>query len=876
MFSILKSRTAALIALVVLAFWMVKTAADMTLQKVPDSSGYTDFRFLPVRTALSDTHTLGYPALLRAFRLSSPDLRALPAAQAILLALCVGVFWVGLQCYGFSPWSALAAAVPLFWVKHFQWFIPYVATEAASGAFCVATVGLTLAAISRPRKVAVWVALAIVLFLTYQVRPAYLFLVALVPLMGVLLLLIRGWQQPWRRMLREAVLLLAVSVGPFLGFSALRWAMVGHFGLVSFGGTNAIGVSLEMLDLPTIGRLPPHLRPVALAMRRERQHWNRWEPEVLPPAIVLNLDFPTYDVNVWCVARPIAQKLYGRDPVEVNRRLSEMAQAIIVARSGWYLDWLRVSWLKSLRQALQVSLYGPGLDVRLGLLFLLLYVGVQIAARRREVDPELRRTLRERQQAEVSALAIIALGLFSTQMLVTVLVEPPMDRYVTAAAIFVPSLAYLIVFGTAREFFLILVGRRAPLPDAKRGFQAVEENNAPAAPPVTTGETARPILTRNRVMLATAILLGLGALAVALVPAGDDLPEATLENAQALARALDQRPELAAAANGRQVTLLHLAALRDDPEAVRLLVQHGARVEAADALGLTPLHWAAVRGAARAADALLQAGADVNRPSHTGIQPIHLAGDLATLLLLLDAGADPNASDGTGGTPLTWATDVKATQALLNAKADPNARGAGGGVAGTGPTPLEMAITRGDLPEAEELLANGANPNARNAEGTGPLAQVIQAPHFDAISMLPRYHGKPKQTLFAQLLLKYGADPNRPLPLHDRAAKMLLAEAVAVRCRDLGIKPPDEITMLSMAAVNGEAEVVPLLLKAGSDINRRSGGMTALHWAALAGRAEIVNLLLKSGAAPDVRDDRGQTALDIARQLGEDAVIRQF
>ena len=495
----------------------------------PDSSSYLNFRFLPVGTALRSTRTPGYPALLQAVRLFSPYLHVLPAVQAVLLALCVGVFWAGLQCYGFSPWSALAAAAPLFFVKHFQVLIPSVLSEAASGALCIATIGLTLVAISRPRKVAAWVALATVLFLTYQVRPAYLVLVALVPLMGVLLLLVRDWRQPWLAVLRQAILLLAVSAGPFLGFSALRWAWVGHFGLVSFGGTNAVGIALEMLDLPTVERLPPHLRPCALAMRRERWHWNRWKTEVLPPAVLLNMDFPTDNINIYDVAQPLAQKFYGEDPVTVNRHLTEMAHAIIMERPGWYLDWLRASWSEGFRRALLTSFSDSGLDVRLGLLFLLFCFGSQAVARRYRVDPDLRRALQEREQTEASALAVIALGLFSTQMLLTVLVEPPTERYVTAAAIFLPSLAYLVVFGKGREFCLILAERKGGLLDPRRSFQAAEESSIPVAGADKTGGTARRILTPNRVLLATAILLGSATLVLVIRPTGNDPLDATFE-----------------------------------------------------------------------------------------------------------------------------------------------------------------------------------------------------------------------------------------------------------------------------------------------------------------------------------------------------------
>ena len=42
--------------------------------------------------------------------------------------------------------------------------------------------------------------------------------------------------------------------------------------------------------------------------------------------------------------------------------------------------------------------------------------------------------------------------------------------------------------------------------------------------------------------------------------------------------------------------------------------------------------------------------------------------------------------------------------------------------------------------------------------------------------------------------------------------------------------------------------------------------LTALMWAAGYGRTETVQALLAAGARTDLKDDRGKTALDIARE----------
>ncbi len=78
------------------------------------------------------------------------------------------------------------------------------------------------------------------------------------------------------------------------------------------------------------------------------------------------------------------------------------------------------------------------------------------------------------------------------------------------------------------------------------------------------------------------------------------------------------------------------------------------------------------------------------------------------------------------------------------------------------------------------------------------------------------------------------------------------------------------------AAGRANAPIVALLLAAAVDVNRRyAHGLTALMWAAghdaSAGVDDVeatVKLLIDHGAAPDLRDDRGETAADIARALG--------
>jgi ankyrin repeat protein len=74
-------------------------------------------------------------------------------------------------------------------------------------------------------------------------------------------------------------------------------------------------------------------------------------------------------------------------------------------------------------------------------------------------------------------------------------------------------------------------------------------------------------------------------------------------------------------------------------------------------------------------------------------------------------------------------------------------------------------------------------------------------------------------------------------------------------------------TAMIYAAGEGRTEVVVLLLHAGIDPNAvYAHRLTALMWAAGYGHSETVQALLDAGAQTEPRDDRGKSALDIARE----------
>jgi ankyrin repeat protein len=130
-----------------------------------------------------------------------------------------------------------------------------------------------------------------------------------------------------------------------------------------------------------------------------------------------------------------------------------------------------------------------------------------------------------------------------------------------------------------------------------------------------------------------------------------------------------------------------------------------------------------------------------------------------------------------------------------------------------GSTPLEWAVFKGDVAQAKQLLAAGADVKAVNAYGVTAMQLAADASNTELI----------------RLLLKAGADPNSP--------------------------NPDGETALHLVARAGNVEAAKLLLKAGAegDARERFGGQTPLMWAAARRHPEMVELLAGRGADVNAR-----------------------
>uniref|UniRef100_A0A3B4ZYY5 Poly [ADP-ribose] polymerase n=1 Tax=Stegastes partitus TaxID=144197 RepID=A0A3B4ZYY5_9TELE len=261
---------------------------------------------------------------------------------------------------------------------------------------------------------------------------------------------------------------------------------------------------------------------------------------------------------------------------------------------------------------------------------------------------------------------------------------------------------------------------------------------------------------------------------------------------------------------GRQSTPLHFAAGYNRLAVVQFLLQHGADVHAKDKGGLVPLHNACSYGHYEVAELLVLHGAVVNVADLWKFTPLHEAaakGKYDICKLLLQHGADPTRKNRDGNTPLDLVKDADTDiQDLLR-----------------GDAALLDAAKKGCLARVKKLCTRD-NVNCRDTQGR----------HSTPLHLAAGYNNLE----VAEYLLQHGAEVNSQdkgglIPLHN-------------------------------AASYGHVDVAALLIKYDACVNATDKwAFTALHEAAQKGRTQLCALLLAHGADPALRNQEGQSPLDL-------------
>lgn len=346
--------------------------------------------------------------------------------------------------------------------------------------------------------------------------------------------------------------------------------------------------------------------------------------------------------------------------------------------------------------------------------------------------------------------------------------------------------------------------------------------------------------------------------------------------------------------------VLMTCARTGNPATVKALVAHGADVRGKEeARGQTALMWAAAENHAAVVEALVEAGADIQARtkasdvsgryarllsdyrgggagslSYTALLFAVRQGAIDAARVLLDHGANVNDVAGDGTTALLTATyrgQWEMAHFLLSRGADPNLDGGAGylplhwaagawetilyGVEGARPPQYKRlaGLGPGKLELVKDLLARGANPNARMvkvAPRTGTVQnRTLKVDTEDATPFVLAAEAANAEIM--RVLLAAGADPR--LTAKDGSTALLLAAGGNRSIHD------------SFATEKDAMEAATVALEAGNAINASNeAGNTPLHAAVHWGREAMVQFLIDRGADINAQNKGGRTPLSVA------------
>jgi ankyrin repeat protein len=369
--------------------------------------------------------------------------------------------------------------------------------------------------------------------------------------------------------------------------------------------------------------------------------------------------------------------------------------------------------------------------------------------------------------------------------------------------------------------------------------------------------------------------------------AGSEVADAAMKQNRDAVRLLLQRKADVNAPQVDGTTALHWAVRSDDIEMADLLIRAGAQLTKANRQGVTPLQLAALNGSAQMLDKLIKAGADPNAPltqyKDTALMLAARTGRSDAVKVLLESGAKVNEKETWGGTTaLMWAASEQhpaAVKLLLEHGADANARSNfvgpanGRGFEGRTPmasqsgqkieefasgwmTPLMFAAREGDLESARALLDAGADVNATAGDGKNALSLAIFNGNYDLASELIDRKADVNNTDTQRFTPLFWAVDRRNMETAPNFPWMVTQDPLPL------IKKLLDAGANPNALVNNTPRA---RMRAGSP---RIVFASALMRAAFSGDLELVRLLLDYKADPTVISSDGETMVSAAAGLG--------
>lgn len=366
-------------------------------------------------------------------------------------------------------------------------------------------------------------------------------------------------------------------------------------------------------------------------------------------------------------------------------------------------------------------------------------------------------------------------------------------------------------------------------------------------------------------------------------------------------------------AGGEPALLLAAAREDGDPTMVNLLLKHKAKVDACGRLGRTALHAACLKRNGEIVAALLDAKAHPDIPDELGVTPLLEAARAGAVDCVVRLGAqggvNPAACDHVGRNALAIACqsgscDSATVQALLDLGVDPQQ------VADDGRRAVDHAVAAGRWAHVALLDPGYVLPaclaeDDEDLQDTPPLMRLRLAlerdSHDSARELLALAIADPAElgSLFVEMAprLRLGSanvladalqadaiDSEGGLliwrllalgPAADAALTAMLARGAAPTGRG-GLARYLDAALLQTAAGPQAQQLALALLERGADPFASAAGGPPLHQALRLRWHPLTEALLARGVDPETRDSHGSSALMLACQIDDEAMVQRL
>ena len=176
---------------------------------------------------------------------------------------------------------------------------------------------------------------------------------------------------------------------------------------------------------------------------------------------------------------------------------------------------------------------------------------------------------------------------------------------------------------------------------------------------------------------------------------------------------------------------------------------------------------------------------------------------------------------------------------------------------------LLSAANAGELPKVEAALRGGMDPDTSDPQGNTLLIIAAREGHFDMAKALLDQRANVRERNAV------GDSPLMLAALHGHLELVRLLASYGGEVNGTGW------TGLHYCAWGGYADVCSLLVELGAKVDARApNGATPLMMASRQGNLVTARWLLRLGAAPKLKNDSGETALDWALKYGHSDIAQ--